>query len=363
VREALDRPARRSTTSTRRRHPRPGPDRRAARRARRREGARLGAGTAARPGRPSARSRRLALPPADRPRAAVPLPARERRSHATSSTWRIAGGSRVIGTTLDDAAGEAFDKGARLLGLGYPGGAEIDRVAREGDPTAYDFPVAKVPGLDFSFLGRENGAPLTPSATHRTSTHAAPTSPPRTSARSCRRSSSASARLRTDGRSRSWAELPPTPSSAPRCPRRLLPRSALCTDNAAMIASAGRYAEPAADPSAWMRMRWRSALCLAALARPGSRPRSWSSPPAGEVHPPAPSRLERRAAWSGLVGRRARPRPGTGQRVLVVPHRLLPRRPRPACRWAGRRLRRAPLDLRRLRRAAAVHAPSSAARA
>jgi N6-L-threonylcarbamoyladenine synthase len=60
---------------------------------------------------------------------------------------------RVLGTTLDDAAGEAFDKGARLLGLGYPGGAEIDRLAREGDPHAYEFPVARVPGLDFSFSG------------------------------------------------------------------------------------------------------------------------------------------------------------------------------------------------------------------
>ena len=63
------------------------------------------------------------------------------------------GRPRVLGTTLDDAAGEAFDKGARLLGLGYPGGAELDRLAREGDPDAYDFPVARVPGLDFSFSG------------------------------------------------------------------------------------------------------------------------------------------------------------------------------------------------------------------
>src|SRR5206468_24684 len=62
-------------------------------------------------------------------------------------------GFHVVGTTLDDAAGEAFDKGARLLGLGYPGGAEIDRLAGEGDPEAYAFPVAKVPGLDFSFSG------------------------------------------------------------------------------------------------------------------------------------------------------------------------------------------------------------------
>jgi N6-L-threonylcarbamoyladenine synthase len=59
----------------------------------------------------------------------------------------------LLGSTLDDAAGEAFDKGARLLGLGYPGGREIDRLAREGDREAYDFPVARVPGLDFSFSG------------------------------------------------------------------------------------------------------------------------------------------------------------------------------------------------------------------
>ena len=59
----------------------------------------------------------------------------------------------LLGATLDDAAGEAFDKGARLLGLGYPGGREIDRLASDGDPAAYDFPVARVPGLDFSFSG------------------------------------------------------------------------------------------------------------------------------------------------------------------------------------------------------------------
>jgi N6-L-threonylcarbamoyladenine synthase len=59
----------------------------------------------------------------------------------------------VLGSTLDDAAGEAFDKGARLLGLGYPGGAAIDRLAREGDAGAFRFPVARVGGLDFSFSG------------------------------------------------------------------------------------------------------------------------------------------------------------------------------------------------------------------
>jgi N6-L-threonylcarbamoyladenine synthase len=59
----------------------------------------------------------------------------------------------VLGSTLDDAAGEAFDKGARLLGLGYPGGAELDRLAHEGDPESFTFPIARVPGLDFSFSG------------------------------------------------------------------------------------------------------------------------------------------------------------------------------------------------------------------
>jgi N6-L-threonylcarbamoyladenine synthase len=62
-------------------------------------------------------------------------------------------GFDVLGSTLDDAAGEAFDKGARVLGLGYPGGAAIDRLAKHGDPEAFDFPVARVPGLDFSFSG------------------------------------------------------------------------------------------------------------------------------------------------------------------------------------------------------------------
>jgi N6-L-threonylcarbamoyladenine synthase len=62
-------------------------------------------------------------------------------------------GYRSVGTTIDDAAGEAFDKGARLLGLGYPGGAALDRLAGEGDPEAFDFPVARLDGLDFSFSG------------------------------------------------------------------------------------------------------------------------------------------------------------------------------------------------------------------
>ena len=63
-------------------------------------------------------------------------------------------GYEVIGQTLDDAAGEAFDKGARLLGLGYPGGPALERLARDGDPDAFEFPTGrKLAGLDFSFAG------------------------------------------------------------------------------------------------------------------------------------------------------------------------------------------------------------------
>jgi len=60
----------------------------------------------------------------------------------------------VLGRTLDDAAGEAFDKGARLLGLPFPGGPALERLARDGDHTAFCFPVARnLAGLDFSFAG------------------------------------------------------------------------------------------------------------------------------------------------------------------------------------------------------------------
>ncbi len=61
---------------------------------------------------------------------------------------------RILGQTLDDAAGEAFDKVARFLGLGYPGGPAVDKAARQGDPGAFDFPRALVgEGFDLSFSG------------------------------------------------------------------------------------------------------------------------------------------------------------------------------------------------------------------
>ena len=73
--------------------------------------------------------------------------------HTSLLDVRSHSSTRVLGQTLDDAVGEAFDKGARLLGLGYPGGAAIDALAREGDAEAFEFPIARVPGLDFSFSG------------------------------------------------------------------------------------------------------------------------------------------------------------------------------------------------------------------
>ncbi|SDZ96062.1 O-sialoglycoprotein endopeptidase [Arachidicoccus rhizosphaerae] len=59
----------------------------------------------------------------------------------------------VLGETIDDAAGEAFDKTAKILGLPYPGGPLIDKYASEGNPLAFSFAKPQVPGLDFSFSG------------------------------------------------------------------------------------------------------------------------------------------------------------------------------------------------------------------
>jgi N6-L-threonylcarbamoyladenine synthase len=59
----------------------------------------------------------------------------------------------VLGETLDDAVGEAFDKGAKILNLGYPGGPKIDKLAASGNPERFAFPVAQIPHLDFSFSG------------------------------------------------------------------------------------------------------------------------------------------------------------------------------------------------------------------
>jgi N6-L-threonylcarbamoyladenine synthase len=163
------------------------------------------------------------------------------------------GGFRVLGTTLDDAAGEAFDKGARLLGLGYPGGAAIDRLALEGDAEAYDFPVARVPGLDFSFSGLKTALLdavrdlSEDELEHRRPDLAASYQRAIVSALVGRAREAAeqtgASKIAVVGGVAANSEL-----------RRALPESffaplALCTDNAAMIASAARYAGAVPFPS------------------------------------------------------------------------------------------------------------------
>ncbi len=158
------------------------------------------------------------------------------------------GGFRVLGTTLDDAAGEAFDKGARLLGLGYPGGRAIDALAAQGDPTAYDFPVARVPGLDFSFSGlktallyRVRDLDPTELAARRADLAA---SYQRAIVRALveRIEATGAARVAVVGGVAANSELRAAVPGAALAP---LP---LCTDNAAMIASAARYGGPVPYP-------------------------------------------------------------------------------------------------------------------
>ena len=157
-----------------------------------------------------------------------------------------------MGTTLDDAAGEAFDKGARLLGLGYPGGAAIDRLAREGDPEAFDFPVARVPGLDFSFSGLKTALLYTvrdlgPSGVEERRADLA-ASYQRAIVRALGgRTLEAAERLGAEriaivGGVAANSELRASLPDAVAAPLEL------CTDNAAMIASAARFVEPATDP-------------------------------------------------------------------------------------------------------------------
>ncbi|HZO61855.1 MAG TPA: tRNA (adenosine(37)-N6)-threonylcarbamoyltransferase complex transferase subunit TsaD [Gaiellaceae bacterium] len=160
-------------------------------------------------------------------------------------------GFRVVGTTLDDAAGEAFDKGARLLGLGYPGGAAIDRLAGEGDPEAFDFPVARVPGLDFSFSGVKTALlyavrELDPAGLERRRADLAASYQRAIVQALAGRTLEAADALGADriavvGGVAANSELRASIAGAVAAPLEL------CTDNAAMIASAARFADAAAD--------------------------------------------------------------------------------------------------------------------
>jgi N6-L-threonylcarbamoyladenine synthase len=158
----------------------------------------------------------------------------------------------VLGTTIDDAAGEAFDKGARLLGLAYPGGAEIDRLAREGNPEAFDFPVARVPGLDFSFSGVKTALlyavrELAAAELERRRADLAASYQRAIVRALVERTEQAAAEIGATkvavvGGVAANSELRASLAGAVSAPL------ALCTDNAAMIASAARFVEPVAYP-------------------------------------------------------------------------------------------------------------------
>jgi N6-L-threonylcarbamoyladenine synthase len=161
------------------------------------------------------------------------------------------GAFRRLGTTIDDAAGEAFDKGARLLGLGYPGGAEIDRLARKGDPDAYDFPVARVPGLDFSFSGvktallytvRDLGGALPEYRADLAASYQ------RAIVRALvQRTEQAAAQTGANGIA-VVGGVAANSALRSALPDAKAPPLALCTDNAAMIASAARFVEAIPSP-------------------------------------------------------------------------------------------------------------------
>jgi N6-L-threonylcarbamoyladenine synthase len=157
------------------------------------------------------------------------------------------GGYEVVGSTLDDAAGEAFDKGARLLGLGYPGGEAIDRLSREGDPEAFSFPVARVAGNDFSFSGLKTALlyavrDLTPDELEARKADLAASYQRAIVRALVERTNEAAESLGAErvavvGGVAANSELRASLPDAVAAPLQL------CTDNAAMIASAARFRE------------------------------------------------------------------------------------------------------------------------
>ncbi len=171
-------------------------------------------------------------------------------------------GYELLGATRDDAAGEALDKAARMMGLGYPGGAAIDRLSREGDPHAFDFPVGmrRDDSLDFSFSGLKTAfvykvRELGPGGTAaRRADLAASFQSAVVNALLLRFEQAldrtGAERLAIGGGVAANSLL--RREVAALCDRRGLelkvPPPELCTDNAAMIASAANFLEPVAYP-------------------------------------------------------------------------------------------------------------------
>jgi tRNA N6-adenosine threonylcarbamoyltransferase len=168
------------------------------------------------------------------------------------------GSHTVLGQTLDDAAGEAFDKGGRILGLEYPGGPVIDRLSREGDPEAFDFP-RSLPGdaLDFSFSGLKTALLYTvrdlgEEATERRRADLAASYQRAIVDVLATRARQA---IEHEGLERFAIGGGVAANSEWRARVKELgaevwvPEMSLCTDNAAMIAGAARFLEPLAYPA------------------------------------------------------------------------------------------------------------------
>jgi N6-L-threonylcarbamoyladenine synthase len=182
--------------------------------------------------------------------------------HTLLAGVREHSGYELLGQTLDDAAGEAFDKVARMLGLGYPGGPALERLARDGDPAAFEMPVAmsRNPGLDFSFSGLKTALvylcrDLGPEGVDERRADLAASF--QTAA-----VSQLVAKLERALKQGDWGAValgggvaangPLREAVRELCERRsmrlkLVP-PALCTDNAAMIGSAARFIEPIPYP-------------------------------------------------------------------------------------------------------------------
>ena len=168
--------------------------------------------------------------------------------HTMFVEMRDHGRYRLLGSTIDDAAGEAFDKVARFLGLGYPGGPAIDALARQGDPEAIPFPRAMLhEGLDVSFSGLKTSVvnhvrkhPDVSSADVAASFQAAVVDVLVAKARRAADQMGAHAMALGGGvAANSLLRERFAAAGAADGRRTLLPGRAMCTDNAAMIASAG----------------------------------------------------------------------------------------------------------------------------
>ena len=164
----------------------------------------------------------------------------------------------VLGRTLDDAAGEAFDKGARMLGLGYPGGPALERLAADGDPEAFSFPTADgVKGLDFSFAGVKTSLLYAIRDLGETDARRRAADLAASYQRAIVEALAQRVERALDGTGRERLALGGGVAAngalrarmAGLAPDLAIPPRELCTDNAAMIASAARVVTPLPFPA------------------------------------------------------------------------------------------------------------------